>query len=139
MKERKVDLWDAPAVIVITTNGTVKINGEAVMGRGCAAEAKELFPKLPKLLGQKIKSEGNHVHLLRYSIVSFPVKHAWWEKADLLLIQRSARELVQKANAYGWRDIWIVRPGCGNGGLQWEHVKPVIKSILDDRFTVVHK
>ena len=31
----------------------------------------------------------------------------------------------------------LVRPGCGNGQLQWGDVRPEIVDILDDRFTVV--
>ena len=43
----------------ITTNGFVKKNGEAVMGRGCAKEACERYPGLAKQLGEKIIKKGN--------------------------------------------------------------------------------
>ena len=42
MIEQKIDLWEAikDAPICITTNGTVKKNGAAVMGAGCAKETE---------------------------------------------------------------------------------------------------
>ena len=155
MLEVRGNLWTYPAdVRVITTNGSVKTNGECVMGRGCAKEARDRCPGLAKLLGDKIAEKGNHVHFL-YSegqedlidVYSFPVKHKWMEKADIKLIERSARELVHEMIGMPSDTGYLVsptssvivlpRPGCGNGGLRWEDVKEVISPILDDRFHVI--
>lgn len=140
------NLWEYKAdVRVITTNGTVKRNGECVMGRGCALEAKQQNPKLAKLLGTLIRDEGNHVHRLddkfggwdlAWEFYSFPVKHHWREVADVELIVRSAEELLCAVET-GDLVVVMPRPGCGNGGLRWEDVKPVIEPILDDRFHVI--
>lgn len=143
MKEVTGDLWTYPAdVRVITTNGTVKRNGEAVMGRGCAAEAKQRWPKLPRELGRLIRSDGNHVHVLvtpeslPFRLASFPVKHSWYEKADLDLIERSAEELLDIASNLG--NVFVLpRPGCGNGKLSWGDVRPVLEEMLDDRFHII--
>lgn len=75
------NLWDYPAtVFVLSTNGAVKYNGEAVMGRGCAKQAKDRYPGLAMLLGNSLKTYGNHVSNLGSwdgkIIISFPVKHA---------------------------------------------------------------
>lgn len=138
------NLWDYPAdVRVITTNGFIRKDGCCVMGRGCAKEAAEKWPDLPKVLGDLIKGFGNHCHLLFRDpvLASFPVKHNWFEKADLELIRRSAQELVALATDQTWIDGWktvvLPRPGCGNGQLRWEDVKPVLEPILDDRFHVI--
>ncbi len=51
MIEQQINLWDADAdnvLLCITTNGYVKNNGECVMGRGCALEAKTRWPDLPE-------------------------------------------------------------------------------------------
>jgi len=65
-------------VICITTNGFVKRNGEAVMGRGCASQAKKKFPGIALELGKNIKTVGNlPTHLITtedYRIFSYPVK-----------------------------------------------------------------
>jgi hypothetical protein len=150
MKEAQGNLWTYPADIrVITTNGFVKKNGECVMGRGCAKEAVKgtrhngAWPGLPSILGAIIQSDGNHVAFLGACVtpatgilVSFPVKHNWWERADLGLIRRSAEELA-KGIAHDGSRIVMPRPGCGNGQLKWEDVKPVIEPILSDNVVVI--
>jgi hypothetical protein len=148
MKEVTGNLWTYPAdVRVITTNGTVKKNGECVMGRGCAAEAKRAIPGIALALGRKIQNLGNRVFFLGnlsldpiVHLYSFPVKHNWYEKADIALIEQSAYELMKElSDGYDDPEVTIVlpRPGCGNGGLKWEDVRPVLEPILDDRFHVI--
>ena len=143
MNLKQADLWvvgeDADA-IVITTNGTVKRNGELVMGRGCAREAALRFPDLPKFLVQRVESRGNNVHLFSIGgkmIVSFPVKRDWWEMAEIRLIAQSALQLVDLTDRQGWRDVVMPRPGCGNGRLSWWDVQPILEDVLDERFTLV--
>ena len=144
------NLWDYPADIrVITTNGFVTKAGDCVMGRGCALEATKRYPGVKKMLGTLITEHGNHCFLifrgnplvLQAPLVSFPVKHKWFQKADLDLIRRSAEELVILADNQAWIDRWkkvvLPRPGCGNGQLKWEDVKLVLNPILDDRFHVI--
>ncbi len=157
MFEGKGNLWDHKQadgyLKVITTNGFVKANGEAVMGAGCAKEAKELWPDLPKRLGAEINRWGNNVFFIgdpapdnldiishEKSIITFPVKHHWKEKADLRLIEKSAHQIMDLADAIDgdWRYV-LPRPGCGNGKLEWSDVKPVLQSILDTRFIVITK
>ena len=149
MKEARGNLWDSGAeAIVITTNGAVKNNGEAVMGRGCALEAKNMWPDFARTLGGVIKAQGNHVHTFSTAnllgsgrlLITFPVKHHWREKADLELIKRSIEELlliVTIGHGKGCKTIALPRPGCGNGRLDWEtEVLPLLEDKLDDRFTV---
>jgi O-acetyl-ADP-ribose deacetylase (regulator of RNase III) len=71
-------------------------------------------------------------------LVVFPVKHEWMELADLALIQQSAYELIALADRLEWRRVVLPRPGCGNGGLTWDQVQPLLWD-LDDRFVVVTK
>ena len=140
MIEVKGNLWTYPAdVRVITTNGSVKRNGECVMGRGCAAEAKRMFPGIAARLGAYIDENGGNIpHCLHkdasFELWSFPVKRQWFEKADINLIRASAEFFVTHPDA---KVIVMPRPGCGNGHLRWEDVKPVLEPILDDRFHVI--
>jgi hypothetical protein len=135
---------------VITTNGFVKSNGECVMGRGCAREARDRWPWLPRQLGSDLAACGNHV--FRYPLISdgfdlvtFPVKPergssgepGWKAKAELWLIRQSARELVVLADSHRWSFVVLPRPGCGNGQLDYADVRPVLEPILDDRFHVI--
>lgn len=144
MLEEKGELWDMHAAnewIAITTNGTIKKNGELVMGRGCAYEAKLLYPTMPKTLGDMISYSGNKVYMnLLNKIFSFPVKDHWWEKGNLKLIEKSAIELAAIMNSFPiLKRVYIPRPGCGNGKLKWEDVKPILEKHWDDRFIVITK
>lgn len=142
MRETKGDIWEFhPAhPIVITTNGTVNSRGLAVMGRGVARQAAEKYPLIRGVLANRLVYGGNRVHLLTDEdgiIFSFPVKHKWWERADLDLIAKSASQLVIWADEAGLDIVYLPRPGCDNGRRTWEEVKPIIEPILDDRFVVV--
>lgn len=144
------DLWAEPAnLYVITTNGAVRRDGAAVMGRGVALQAKQRFSGIERKLGAAIRSQGNHVHWLGLrddsfaGLMSFPVKHHWREPADLALIEQSAGELVKLLDDWCTRDwetytVAMPRPGCGNGQLDWVDVAPLLVPMLDDRFVIVN-
>lgn len=145
MREITGNLWDYinDGWIVITTNGIVNAKGGCVMGRGTALQAKRRYPGLDIRIGNMIKKRGNHVWIFDMGyditgaptrIVTFPVKHHWQEPADLQLIAQSAKELKSKL---GSSKAYMPRPGCGNGGLSWDEVRPILVDLLDDRFTVV--
>lgn len=147
MKEQTGNLWELVGpddILVITTNGFVRKDGSAVMGRGIAYQATQHDPEVAPMLGHLLTEFGNHVHLIRDKKpmwFSFPVKHHWKDKADINLIERSTQELSQWVDdfyPYFVDNIYLPRPGCGNGRLKWEDVKPVIEPYLDDRFIVVN-
>ncbi len=151
---------DEVGVAVITTNGFVKINGKAVMGRGCALKALQLYPGIDVELGKRIKRCGNVPHVLRPKLVTFPVKPAlvvvsndnivahmkhnfsigdtapgWAARADPTIIEHSAKLIVKLADA-SMKDnrFYLPRPGCGAGELCWKDVRQILSQILDDRF-----
>ena len=72
-------------------------------------------------------------------MITFPVKHNWWEAADLGLIERSARKLLKMIEVKRIKEaIYLPRPGCGNGRLKWEDVKKILSPILkSDQFHIV--
>lgn len=150
MIEHKGDLWEhfgeAGHRIAITTNGSVKHNGEAVMGRGCALEATKRFKGVAHNLGSYIKMEGNvpgYIFLeggtnpANDRLMILPVKHNWWEKADLDLINRSLLYLHKQAVDFRDWTFHVPRLGCGNGKLDWDtEVKLFMVSLPDN--VVVH-
>ena len=143
MKEAIGELFDQKDFdcIAITTNATLKKNGEVVMGRGCALQAKTRWSGFALMLGKLIHAYGNHVFPVSRRdskmVVSFPVKHNYWEEADIELIKRSCTELMELLE--GKATCVMPRPGCGNGKLKWEDVKPVIEPLLGDNVTVITK
>lgn len=130
--------------LAITTNGTITKAGVGVMGAGIAKEAMMKCRGIEKVLAKRLLERGNIVSKLgentkyNYTIISFPVKHNWFEDADIELIKDSCRYLMKEV--IGDRDILVLlpRPGCGNGNLDWEDVKVEIGKILDDRVHIVH-
>lgn len=115
MPETVGDIWEyqAPSVIVITTNGSLTRDGRAVFGRGVARQAVLNFPGIAEILGRRLAEEGNHVFDLGCGIVSFPVEETAWSLPDLHLIARSAEELRRLADSSGWQRILVPRPGSG--------------------------
>ena len=140
MLEITGDIWQCDGPIVITTNGDINSRGECVMGRGIALQAKRKFPTLPTVIATHIRNHGNVVGRFAYGkgLFTFPVKHHWSEIADMELIEQSAKDLHMMVykDYHPPYEIYMVRPGCGNGGLRWSEVKPLI-DWLDDRFVVV--
>lgn len=148
MREMTGDLWQQDGVLCITTNGTVLPNGQNIMGGGTARQAADHFAYLglPYLYGQMLLRHGIIVEYLPLPIphthdlcelVMFPVKYSIEEHADIGLIQRSCRELRIMAGYYDWHDVYLPRPGCALGGLDWKDVKPAIEPLLDDRFIAI--
>jgi hypothetical protein len=139
MKEIYGDIWNyynKENYICITTNGFIKNNGCAVMGRGIALQCSKKFPEFPKLLGDAIFKDGNIVHIFnKYHIITIPVKHNWYEKGDLFLIEESIKQLASIKNNNNVK-IYLTRPGCHNGKLDWKDVKPILEKYLDDNFII---
>lgn len=167
--------------ICITTNGCFKANGDGVMGRGVAFEAKRKWPGIERVLGTRNKALGGKTCLLTcvlesgsiylpgtshynlpYHIISFITKHGndtdrslllpqyengfigdetvpgWACKSSLGLITTSLQDLIQITNDAGFKSVALPQPGCGNGGLSWDLVGPILEKVLDDRFIVVN-
>lgn len=91
MREARGDLFQQSAdSICITTNGATDHAGRAIMGRGCALRAAQLWPSVPSLLNAAMRAHGHRVHqlsstnpsgapvlsgeVLPYHLVAFPVK-----------------------------------------------------------------
>jgi len=140
MREVAGNLWDFDCTVrAIPTNGYLKLDGTVPMGAGLAQQAALRFPNLPEILGKCVASSGNHVHVLRHDIVAFPTKNDWRQPSDLALIERSAHELLDKANLLQWKCVGLPRVGCGKGNLRWSQVRPVLEAVFgnDPRFVIV--
>src|SRR5688572_2369776 len=145
------EFWQGYDACCCTTNMVVKNSGELVMGAGIAKDFAERFKYLPSMWGKALsdlfKRKVEPGLLVDYgpvhhypSLVAFPTKYNYKDPSSTTLIQKSAQQLKILANALGWKNVLLTRPGCGLGGLNWEsEVKPMISKILDDRFYVIHK
>jgi len=149
MQIKTLDIWDykeeidrGSMMLCITTNGDINKSGYAVMGRGVALQAKTKYPGLASNLGTKIKTWGNAPFggvISRVPLLfSFPVKYHWRDGADLSLIKWSTQVLGTyiRTGMGRNRTVLLPRPGCGNGGLDWEDVEPIISRLPDNVWVV---
>lgn len=130
------DVYEKYEMAMITTNGSVHKNC-GVMGAGIAKQALNRFPFIDTKLGRVINKVGNIPAHLMGNLYAFPVKHHWHEMADLKLIEQSCIQLVEIVNAHKVKSILIATPGCGNGGLDYSEVKPILTKYFDNRFTII--
>ena len=140
MKQIFGNLWNFHSLgpVCITTNGIIKKDGTLVMGAGIALQAKQRFPDVPGILADMVLTHGNRAFYLPVqNIFSFPTKDHWREKSDINLIAQSCHDIVDITNQMGFTEVFLPKPGCANGQLDWMAVEIVIAHILDDRFTAV--
>lgn len=144
--------------ICVTTNGTIKSNGELVMGAGVAKQFADKYKNqgIAKILANKLYkgSPLKKMHVVNpmdnicYKaidaisnngtyVLSFPTKNHFMDKGDLELIKRSAERAVYFANMYNLNSIIIPSPGTGCGQLNEDDVYQALDKILDERFTII--
>ena len=145
MKLIKGNMWDFVYdydIMLLTTNGFVKHNGENVMGRGNALQANKKWPMLARHLGSKIKVNGNIVQPLieigdTTILAAFPVKDFWYNDARLDIIGKSCGELLDYMDKNNLTKALLPMPGVGNGKLSFESVLEYIRPLLDDRVDLI--
>jgi hypothetical protein len=134
MQEKACNLWIEPAEYrCIPTTGALTGDGAAIMDSGLALEAKQRFTDLDVDLGRLIASRGNHVHLVRPGLVSFPIKQYQWSGVILDIVQRSARQLC---DLVGDAKTLLPRPVTAEDDVPWEEIAKVL-SILPDNVIVI--
>lgn len=135
--------------ICCTTNYVVKNNGELVMGAGVAKAFATKYPWLPKLWGERVKRDwkenchpGLFVTLMkeRPHLVYFGTKWHYKDNSDRDLIESNLFSLVDITNKLDWKKVLLPRPGCANGGLDWDNdIKHLCEEYLNDRFTIISR
>ncbi|WOD36915.1 macro domain-containing protein [Nodosilinea sp. E11] len=112
------------------------VNCVGVMGKGVALQFKRAFPENFKQYQKACKSNEVDPGCMftvatdsllnpRY-IINFPTKRHWKQPSQLDDIKAGLAALVADVQRLGIRSIAIPPLGCGNGGLDWADVKPLI-------------
>lgn len=117
------------------------VNTVGVMGKGVALQFKQAFPenyKAYRLACQRDEVElgrmfvwdsgqlGNH----RF-VINFPTKGHWRSNSKIEDIKRGLQDLVSVIAELEIESIALPALGCGNGGLNWSEVLPLIRNALD--------
>ncbi|MDO9439201.1 macro domain-containing protein [Hydrogenophaga sp.] len=64
-------------------------------------------------------------------IINFPTKDHWRGASRIEYIRDGLIDLVAKVRQLGIRSIAVPPLGCGNGGLDWSDVRPLIEKAFD--------
>lgn len=70
-------------------------------------------------------------------IISFPTKKHWKHPSKLLWIKLGLYSLVLYVFQKGIKSVAIPALGCGEGGLDWDVVRPLIFDIFNDMLSDV--
>ena len=116
------------------------VNTVGVMGKGIALQFKRAFPENFTFYeracergevepGRMLVFETGWVSPPRY-IINFPTKRHWRSPSRLEDVESGLQALVEEIKTRGIRSIAIPPLGCGNGGLDWKEVRPLIEQAL---------
>jgi O-acetyl-ADP-ribose deacetylase (regulator of RNase III) len=112
------------------------VNCVGVMGKGIALQFKNKWPgnfdfyhaacKAGRVTPGKMLVFDAGAYAQPHYIINFPTKDHWRGSSKLSFIEDGLVDLVAHIQALGIRSIAIPPLGCGNGGLDWADVKPLI-------------
>lgn len=118
------------------------VNCVGIMGKGIALQFKQAFPRNYEAyrracdsrevrLGRMFVFDTGSMISPRW-IINFPTKDHWKSKSRLQDIETGLEDLKDVIKRLGIRSIAMPPLGCGNGGLDWRDVEPVIRRAFDD-------
>jgi len=117
------------------------VNTVGVMGKGIALQFKNAYPNAFKayaaackrgevVTGKMFVFETEQLGPSARFIINFPTKKHWKGKSKLEYIEAGLVDLVRVIREYRITSIAVPPLGCGNGGLQWSVVEPLIREAL---------
>lgn len=135
---KKGDMFAEPVEALVNT-----VNCVGVMGKGVALEFKQRWPENFKLYKAACDSKAlvpgkilvyENARLFGVDgprfLVNFPTKAHWRSPSKLSYIEDGLDALVDEIRQLNIRSIALPPLGCGNGGLDWAVVKPLIAEKL---------
>jgi O-acetyl-ADP-ribose deacetylase (regulator of RNase III) len=132
--EGKGNLLESTADALVNTVNTV-----GVMGKGIALQFKKAFPDNYKAYkracdhGEVVPGHMFTFHTGRLSprlIVNFPTKRHWRQPSRLEDVREGLADLVRVIMDFKIKSLAIPPLGAGNGGLDWNKVRPLIVEAL---------
>ncbi len=126
------DIFKSPAQVIVNTVNTV-----GVMGKGVALAFKERYPNMfeqyKKVCEKHLLTIGKLmlVYEADYWLLLFPTKESWRSPSKIEYIEKGLIKFVQTYADKGITSVAFPKLGCGNGGLDWSEVKPVMERYLE--------
>jgi O-acetyl-ADP-ribose deacetylase (regulator of RNase III) len=134
--------------MIVHTNGNLleadvealvnTVNTVGVMGKGIALQFKQAYPENFRFYeaackrgevqpGRLLVVQPHRLRNPRY-IINFPTKRHWRGKARMEDIEAGLSALIEVVRERNIKSIAVPPLGCGNGGLDWEEVRPRIET-----------
>lgn len=113
------------------------VNCEGYMGKGLSYQFKKKFPEMNKdymKVCKRKELKPGQLHTFEEDnkiIINFPTKDKWREKSKIIYIEKGMEALIEFIIKNNIKSIAIPPLGCGNGGLNWEEVKKIIRKYLN--------
>jgi len=135
----KGNVLDADVEALVNTVNTV-----GVMGKGIALMFKEAFPENFREYEAACKRAEVKIGSIFVTelptkltggprwILNFPTKQHWRYKTRIEWVEDGLRDLRRVIEEKGIRSVAVPPLGCGNGGLHWSDVRPLIERALGD-------
>lgn len=127
----RTSLLESQAQTIVNTVNTV-----GVMGKGLAQELKSRYPDMfktyKKLCDERLLDVGK-LWLWRDPhqwVLNFPTKKNWRHPSKIEYIEAGLKKFVDNFDKHGIREVAFPRLGCGNGGLDWCNVQPIMHEYL---------
>lgn len=117
------------------------VNTVGIMGKGIALAFKKAFPLNYKLYKEVCDNKEftvgsmfttNTGQLMPRYIINFPTKEHWKGRSKIEFIESGMKKLIETIKTNDIKSIAIPPLGCGNGGLKWSDVKPIIINELQN-------
>ncbi|MEV6810579.1 macro domain-containing protein [Micromonospora sp. NPDC051296] len=134
---RSGDLLDADTNALVNAVNTV-----GVMGKGIALAFRHAHPgnyaayraacaagkvRVGRMFVYDSGRPGRH----RY-VINFPTKSHWRSRSRLADVAAGLPDLVRILREHRITSVAVPALGCGNGGLDWADVRPLIETALAD-------
>lgn len=137
MKFLRGNLLESHTEALVNTVNTV-----GVMGKGIALMFKEAFPENFRAyeiacknreiqVGRMFVTENPVLYGPRW-IINFPTKKHWRQPSRIEWITEGLKDLRRVVVDKGIRSVALPPLGAGNGGLEWQTVRPEIERALGD-------
>lgn len=125
------NLFESPAQTLVNTVNTV-----GVMGKGIANDFRRLYPEMFERYREfcdRGEFAVGQLYLFRTPhkwVLNFPTKKHWRSPSQLEWIEAGLVKFLETYSQYGITSVSFPQLGTGNGGLDWERVRPLMEKHL---------
>lgn len=132
IRETQGNLLKAPAQALVNT-----VNTKGIMGKGIALQFRQAFPLMFRDYEKACKEDRVELGKMDVHdlgglaggpewIINFPTKGHWRSHSRMEDVKNGLVDLVEQIRKLEIRSIAVPPLGCGNGGLEWQDVRPLI-------------